>query len=235
MHRRRPRWPPGPTRSLALMTLMKLMALLGPLVCSAAAAAGPAADAFVASAPTRELAERIVAQGDHRSRPFAIVDKRAASMTVFRADGRLHGSTPVIVGRDPGDTSTPGVGERTQTGRLRPGDATTAAGRFASMPGRNHDGEAIVWVDHDAALAIHRLRPGTLQRDRARRLAAADPRRRRASSGCVVVPVAFYLRHVEPTLGRGPGTVYVLPESPGPRVRLPSEDSVPWLWAQASP
>jgi len=159
-----------------------------------------------------QLAQRVRDTTDHALRPFAIVDKRAALLVVFHADGRLAGSTAALLGSVYGDNTVAGVGERTQRGALQPGDATTPAGRFVSQPGHNHMGEEVVWVDLEAAFAIHRLRPGPSRASRARRLASADPDQKRVSHGCVVVSVAFFTRVVQPLLGRQPAVVYVLPE-----------------------
>lgn len=158
------------------------------------------------------LAQRILASADHRGRPFAIVDKQAATLTVYLGDGRRIGTTPVLLGQTPGDRSSPGVGERTQSGRLRADDRTTPAGRFDSEPGRNLAGEAIVWIDYASALAIHRVRPGPSQPRRLQGLASPDVRDRRLSAGCVVVPDAFFDAVVRPVLGHSAGVVYVMPE-----------------------
>lgn len=177
------------------------------LLPSAGAASPPVTPAAAA------LASRVLAAADSAGRPFAIVDKQAARLMLFHADGSLAGSSPALLGRDRGDHSMPGVGERTQTGTLRPGDATTPAGRFESQPGRNLQGEDIVWVDYEAAFAIHRVRPGAAQAGRLRRLATGDAQGKRVSAGCVVVPVAFYERVVRPLMGRGNSVVYVLPDN----------------------
>ena len=158
------------------------------------------------------LARQVLASADHGGLPFAVVDKQAATLMIFRADGQLVGTTPVLLGRAAGDQSIPGVGSRTQSGQLRFSDQITTAGRFDSQPGHNLAGEAVVWIDYDSALAIHRLRPGPSQQDRALRLASADPQARRVSAGCVVVPVAFYQAVVAPVLGRSRGVVYVMAE-----------------------
>jgi len=171
------------------------------------------------------LARAVVASRDHGHRPFAVVDKKTATLSVYRADGRLVGKSAALIGAAVGDRSAPGVGTRTQTGRLRPTDRTTAAGRFVSEPGRNLGGEPVVWIDYDNALAIHRLRPGPTYSQRAQRLASADARERRASAGCVVVPVAFFKAVVEPTLGRGAAVVYVVPED-GDWKRLLDDDDL---------
>lgn len=161
----------------------------------------------------QQLARRILAQRDNAGRPFAIVDKPSAMLRVYTADGRLAGVTPALLGQDPGDASAPGVGERSQTGRLRSGDLTTAAGRFDSEPGRNRSGESVVWIDYVNALAIHRLRPGPAYARRAQGLASPNAQDRRLSAGCVVVPAAFYDAVVQPLLGVQRGVVYVMPDS----------------------
>lgn len=165
-----------------------------------------------ASADARRVAQWVVGSGDNRGAPFAIVDKKDARLFVFDAGGRIVGATPALLGLAPGDHSLPGIGER-EPSQLLPAERTTPAGRFASAPGRNHTGEAIVWFDYDAALAIHRLRPGQTRAARLKRLASPAPADRRASLGCVVVAPAFYESVVGPTLGRERGVVYVLPET----------------------
>ena len=168
------------------------------------------------------LAQRVLASADHGGLPFAVVDKKAATLTVFRGDGQFVGATPVLLGQTAGDQAVPGVGRRAQRGLLRSGDRITTAGRFASEPGHNREGEAIVWIDYDSALAIHRLRTDPSQHDRALRLASADPAARRVSAGCVVVPAAFYDAVVAPVLGRGRGVIYVMAEGRRPPGRWPA-------------
>jgi hypothetical protein len=170
---------------------------------------------FIATGPGTEathLVDWVLASGDARGKPFAVVDKRAAHLYVFHPDGRLAGHTPVLLGSAPGDDIVPGVGERTQNGTLRPEDKTTPAGRFEAAPGRNAKGEHVVWVDYDSAFAIHRLRPGFAYKARASRLATAQSMDKRVSWGCVVAPVPFYQQVVERVLGQGRSVVYVLPE-----------------------
>jgi hypothetical protein len=98
-------------------------------------------------------------------------------------------------------------------GRPSLDERTTPAGRFASEPGRNDKGEPIVWIDYQASLAIHRLRAAPAAERRPERLASPAAEDKRISLGCVVVPVEFYEAVVAPSLGRGRGVVYVLPES----------------------
>jgi hypothetical protein len=173
-----------------------------------ARAAVPAAEEDLAQA----FARQVLASGDPRGLPFAVVDKHAARIVVHHADGRLAGTAPVLLGIRRGDAATPGVGQRTQQGLLRPEDLTTPAGRFASVPGTNHTGEAVIWIDHAAALALHRLRPGAQQARRVRALRSPRSEDKRLSAGCVVVLPAFYDEVVQPVLGAGSAVIYVLPE-----------------------
>ncbi len=164
------------------------------------------------SMSARLLAHRVLAARDNQQRPFAIVDKKNASLAVYDRNGSFVGTTTVLLGQTPGDHSMPGVGARTQSGQLKLGDRTTPAGRFDSEPGHNRSGEGVVWIDYGKALAIHRLRPGPTLERRAERLASVNVEDKRISAGCVVVPVAFYEAVVEPMLGRSAGVVYVMPE-----------------------
>lgn len=166
-----------------------------------------------ASLEARSLLAWIERSGDAHGRPFAVVDKRAAHIYVFRADGRLAGDSPAILGSTIGDRSLPGVGAHAQAGWVGVNERTTPAGRFEAEPGENASGEHVVWVDYDSAFAIHRLRPGAAYKLRANRLATADARGKRLSWGCVVVPVAFYRSVVEQVLGRSRSVVYVMPET----------------------
>ncbi|MDP3856360.1 MAG: hypothetical protein Q8Q73_01215 [Stagnimonas sp.] len=166
-----------------------------------------------ASEDARFVVDWVMGSADHRGLPFAVVDKKDARIYVFAGDGRLSGAAPALLGQAVGDESAPDVGAHTQAGEVPMPERTTPAGRFVSQPGRNLDGEHVVWVDYAAALAIHRMRPGASYRSREARLASATPGDNRASLGCVVVPEAFYEGVVQPLLGHRRAVVYVLPET----------------------
>jgi hypothetical protein len=174
--------------------------------CSAALAAADA------PAEIAQFAQRAVATGDNAKRPFAIVDKRNARVFVFDADGRLRGDAPVLLGLARGDRSVPGIGERKMS-EIRPEERTTPAGRFVSEPGRNMQGEDIVWVDYGAAVSMHRVRATVKSERRLERLASPTVDDNRISYGCINVPASFYDTYVKPALGTSRGTVYVLPET----------------------
>ena len=150
--------------------------------------------------------------GDHRQRPFAVVDKRAATITVYSAGGRWVGTSTALLGQAPGDLSVPGVGRRTAQGTLRASDMTTKAGRFDTEPGLHVSGDRVVWIDYEDALAIHRVRSGAQRADRLQRLAQGSAGARRISAGCVVVSEAFFDQVIAPVIGRARGVVYVMPE-----------------------
>jgi hypothetical protein len=192
-----------------------LAALCGFLWLSAAGAASPDANTAAAAAVPGDagrVARWVIERADHRGRPFAVVDKKSARIHVFEPSGVLVGATPVLLGLAAGDhDAVQSIGERSVTSLL-PHERTTPAGRFDTEPGRNDKGEAIVWFQYDAALAIHRLRPAPAHERRPQRLASPDPAERRITFGCVVVPVSFYEDVIAPTLGSRRGVVYVLPE-----------------------
>lgn len=190
----------------------RLLAAVAVLVCTTLCQAAPAPAGASAPNDTEQVASWVLAMADSQGRPFAIVDKRGARISVFEADGRLIGSSAVLLGIDPGDVSVPGIAQRSPAS-LGPGERTTPAGRFESQPGHNDKGEDIVWFDYAASLAIHRLRPAPLHQRRAERMESASSDDNRVSLGCVVVPVAFYESVVRPSLGQRRGVVYVLPES----------------------
>jgi hypothetical protein len=196
-------------------------ASLAPAQAAALAPTQAAAPAPVfVSTEARETAKWVLQRSDHRGRPFAIVDKKGAHIYVFDGAGTMVGSTPVLLGLAGGDRdAVVQMGERSPAS-LAPSERTTPAGRFDSEPGRNDQGEAIVWIDYDAALAIHRLRPAPSLQQRPQRLASLNPLDRRITFGCIVVSEAFYDDVVAPTLGSRRGVVYVLPEERPARAML---------------
>ena len=164
-----------------------------------------------ASDDVRYVASWVLAGADNQGKPFVIVDKRDARVYVFDAAGRLAGASAALLGLTPGDEAIPDIARRAPSS-LRPVERTTPAGRFESQPGHNDKGEDIVWVDYEASLALHRLRPAPPAERRPERLASASIDDKRISFGCIIVPVAFYEGIVSATLGRQHGVVYVLPE-----------------------
>lgn len=157
------------------------------------------------------VVQQVIGARDNDGLPFAVVDKKAARLWLFDPAGAPLAEVPVLLGLAVGDASVPDIGTR-PLAKIRPAERTTPAGRFLTEPGRNIDGEAIVWVDYDAAFAIHRLRPGPARERRAQRLASARPADHRISLGCIVLAPETYDAVIAPVLGRSRGVVYVLPE-----------------------
>ncbi|MDO9434414.1 hypothetical protein [Hydrogenophaga sp.] len=170
---------------------------------------------FGAIQPTsnaRELVEWIARTGDNQNMPFVLVDKQAARLHVFNAASQLEDSTPILLGSAPGDDTVPGIGSR-PVHLVKPHERTTPAGRFVGQLGHNLTGEDVVWVDYDAAVSMHRVRP-TLQpkERRAERLASDTIEDNRISYGCINVPAAFYEARLQPVFTQMQAVVYVLPE-----------------------
>ncbi len=201
----------------ALVGLATVCLVFSSVGARAAALDAPTASPFTEPAPAltpdaRHLVQWALETGDNQHLPFAVVDKKSARLFVFDAQGQLVGASAALLGQAPGDHSVPGVADG-DLSRIPLADRTTPAGRFVSQPGRNLSGEAIVWFDYGAALAIHRVRPDASQSQRLASLASATPADNRASLGCVVVAPEFYDAVVSPTLGQHRGVVYVLPEN----------------------
>lgn len=241
---RRPVLPPslsvtGPTALAALTAPPPVQRAFAPAPAAVPALAAPSLPAFASPAappprlqpvrradfaglkPTpavRRLADWAVDANDPRGLPFAIVDKLQARVWVFRPDGQLAGSAPILLGYARGDASVPGIGER-KLAEVRPHERTTPAGRFVAEHGRNTKGEDIVWVDYDAAVSMHRVRATNPAEMRLQRLASRTPADNRISYGCINVPTAFYDRVLARTFGGPRAIVYVLPETQ-PLVRV---------------
>lgn len=178
-------------------------------------AAGPGADPVLAAASpeVRRTVLRISASQDNAGAPFHVIDKKQARLFAFDADGRLLGTTAVLLGAAIGDHSIPGIGDRPMS-QIRPEERTTPAGRFVSEQGTNLKGEDVTWVDYDNAVSLHRVRTGKPAERRLERLATPTPADNRISYGCINVPVAFYERHIRPgPQSLKPAVIYVLPET----------------------
>jgi hypothetical protein len=165
-----------------------------------------------ASPDARQLADWVVASRDSGSQPFLMIDKRQARLYVFDAAGRLRGDAPVLLGRARGDDSVPGIGER-KIADIKLFERTTPAGRFVGEPGRNTQGEDIVWVDYDAAVSMHRVRATNPKERRLQRLATPSVADNRISYGCINVPAKFYDAMVSPIYASTHAVIYVLPET----------------------
>ncbi|PUA97346.1 hypothetical protein C8C99_2192 [Acidovorax sp. 107] len=193
------------------LTLHRRVALVA-LACALATPLFARALPDDASARVHQLVRWAAATADHQGLPFAVIDKPAARIHVFSAQAQWLGSAPVLLGAAPGDRSAPGIGTRPLS-RIRPHERTTPAGRFVTEPGRNLQGEDIVWIDYDTAVSLHRVRSVSAAERRPQRLASPGARDKRISYGCVNAPAAFYDQFIAPWFGRAPGVIYVLPDT----------------------
>lgn len=162
-------------------------------------------------ADTQQFALRAIAAGNTNGKVFAVIDKKGATVSLFDPTGKLLAASPVLLGQAKGDTSAPGIGTK-PIAAIAPHERTTPAGRFESEPGTTLTGQIVVWIDYEAAVSMHPLRPSNSSEKRSDRMATATPLDNRITYGCVNVSGDFFDRWIMPTLGQTPGVVYVLPE-----------------------
>ncbi|NPC58421.1 hypothetical protein HNE04_22680 [Caenimonas sp. S4] len=158
--------------------------------------------------------------------PFVIVDKVAGRVFVFDAHGRLQGAAPALLGLALGDHSVPGIGSRKMS-TIRPEERTTPAGRFVATLERSLKGDEILWIDYDAAIALHRVIATAPKERRLQRLDSRTPSDRRITYGCINVPVKFFDNVVVPAFRGTAGVVYVLPETRSAREVFGSYELAP--------
>ncbi|MGN6528536.1 MAG: hypothetical protein ACTHL8_19270 [Burkholderiaceae bacterium] len=165
--------------------------------------------------PTRDarhMADWVVARHDNGRMPFIVLDKRAARLYAFQPNGTLVQDTPVLLGQSHGDDTYPGIGN-VPISEVKPYQRTTAAGRFVTRPGLDEDHTDVVWLDYDAALAMHRVINKVKSERRPWRLAQPNPKLRRISWGCINIPIPFFNEYISPVFGKQRGVVYVIPET----------------------
>lgn len=142
-----------------------------------------------------------------------MIDKKRATLYVFDRHARLRAHTPVLLGAAVGDDSVPDIGTRPMA-QIQTNERTTPAGRFVAEVGRNLQGEDVVWVDHEAAISMHRVRTRNPVERRAERLRTPSVDDNRISYGCINVPVGFYTQHVQRLFATArTAVIYVLPET----------------------
>ena len=88
---------------------------------------------------------------------------------------------------------------------------------FVAQPGEDDSGVDVVWLDYEAAVAMHRVIDKVRAERRPERLASPLAQDRRISFGCINLPIPFYEQVLSPTVRRTGAIVYVLPETRTPR------------------
>lgn len=181
---------------------------------------------FGAETPSPEalhVANWAVFTGDNKKKAIIMLDKKAARAYVFEPDGKLKASTPILLGASIRDENPPGIGDK-PLAAVKPDEKVTAAGRYIAEPGINAAGEDVIWIDYNAALSMHRVRPLVKEERRLERLASQTIEDNRISFGCVNFPVAFYEGVLSPTVKTKGAVIYVLPETRTPQQVFGSYD-----------
>lgn len=158
-----------------------------------------------------QLANWAMATRDNGELPFIVIDKEAAEVMVFNAEGLLLGETPALLGIAPGDDATPGVGDR-ELSEIGPAEKTTPAGRFLARIGPARGGQTVLWVDFEDSVALHPVVTGNKAERRLERLDSPTPKDNRITFGCINVPAPFFDELVRPLFAEKGGVVYILPE-----------------------
>ena len=174
---------------------------------SAAASRAPAPSESVS-----QVASWVIQSADNNGLTFMIIDKVAAGVWVFDANGLFMGAAPALVGVTAGDDAEPGVGDR-ELSDIPPAQRTTPAGRFVASFGRAAGGRKVLWVDYPTAVSLHAVITHNKKERRLERLASPTPDDNRVTYGCINVPAAFYKSTVKTLFSTAHGIVYVLPET----------------------
>jgi hypothetical protein len=189
-----------------------------------AAAPVPPAPVVPPSEAASRLFAWIAAAHDNHSLPYIVIDKQAAALFLFDAEGKLLGRTPVLIGIGVGDESSPGVGAK-KLAEIGPAERTTPAGRFIARFGLAFHRERVLWVDYVDSVALHAVITTNPKERRLARLASPEPDDNRITFGCINVGTSFYAKQVRPLFQKGGGVVYILPDTKAledvfPQVRM---------------
>ncbi|MFZ3484306.1 hypothetical protein [Sphingomonas sp. 3-13AW] len=170
-------------------------------------------DGTVRSEEAMRVADWVAATGDNNGLPYAIIDKKNATLLFFDTTGEQLEQVPVLIGIAPGDDATPEVGSKSLS-ELGPAEKTTPAGRFLAKFGIPYKKERILWVDYATSVAMHTIPPDAAKKERRReRMLSATPDDNRVTFGCINVPKAFYAKYLRPQFDKKGGYVYVLPDT----------------------
>jgi hypothetical protein len=206
---------PGSARSfLAALSLCAAALALPAHAAAPAAPPGPLAD-FGATQPpaaVKEVANWSFFTHDNEGRAVVILDKHNATVYAFDPKGHLIDSAPALLGLTVGDDTPEGVGDKPLSD-IPEDQRTTPAGRFVARPGHDDTGVDVVWVDYDAAVAMHRVITTFPAQHRPERLRSPRPEDRRISWGCINLPIPFYEQVLSPTVRKIGAVVYILPET----------------------
>lgn len=179
--------------------------------------------------PAGRLAAWIAASHDNGALPYIIIDKQAAELFLFAADGTQLGHTPVLIGIGVGDDSSPGVGTKKSLAEIGPAERTTPAGRFVARFGKAFGHERVLWVDYADSVALHAVITTNPKEHRVERLLTPTPDDNRISFGCINVGTSFYTRQVRPLFQKTGGVVYILPDTKAVEDVFPNVRLLPYI------
>jgi hypothetical protein len=182
---------------------------------AAASRKAPAKPASAARQPplaVTQMIEWVRATHDNGDLPFVIIDKVAAKVFVYDAEGRFLGATPALLGFARGDDSITGIGDR-ELSDIKPADRTTPAGRFVAAFGRASGNKTVLWVDYATAISLHPVVYANKKEKRLERLVSPSAKDNRITFGCINVSYAFYNKVIRPLFTGTSGVVYILPEA----------------------
>lgn len=180
------------------------------------------------------VADWVAASGDNGSRPYIIIDKKAAALFLFDAKGKSLGEVPVLIGVAAGDEATPGVGSK-NLAEIGPAERTTPAGRFLAKYGIAAGKQKVLWVDYATSVALHPIPEGNKKERRRERMLSSTIDDNRITFGCINVPSKFYSKSVRPLFQKKKGGyVYVLPDTKSLEEVFPRLRAQPFLSAAAS-
>lgn len=185
-----------------------------------------AADDGVATrseAATR-VADWVAGSGDNGSLPYIIIDKKAAALFLFSANGKPLGHVPILIGIAIGDEASPGIGTK-NLAEIGPAEKTTPAGRFLAKFGVAAGKQKVLWVDYATSVALHPIPNSNKKEHRRERMLSPSIDDNRITFGCINVPTLFYSKSVRPLFQKKGGYVYILPDI------KPLEDVFPRLHA----
>lgn len=166
----------------------------------------------LSSGEAARITNWVIATHDNGGNPFVVIDKTAARVFVFNAEGQMMGSAPALLGITRGDDSAPGIGDR-ELRNIPVQDRTTPAGRFVAKYGPAAGNSKVLWVDYASALSLHPVVAGTRKERRLQRLNSPVPDDNRITYGCINVPTKFYAKVIRPLFNETTGVVYILPET----------------------
>ena len=181
----------------------------------------------ISDAATR-VANWIAYSGDNGSLPYMIIDKNAATVFLFDAEGKSIGQAPALIGIAPGDEASPGVGSK-DLSKIGPAERTTPAGRYMAKLGRAAGNQRVLWVDYYTSVALHPVVTGNRRERRRERLLTPDAEDNRITFGCINVSPTFFTRSIRPLFQKDGGIVYVLPDTKSLEEVFPSLYVQPFL------